>query len=215
MKTKLLKITDLTCDLKLYPRIKLGWLTAYQYSQAMRSGSEFPPIAVGSFEDKLYVVDGRHRIEARKLLKEDYVQGTVKPYSSFKEMFVDAVKLNAVHGRPLSVQEKVRIVDMLKEYGIEMEAITEIVKIPIDKIEMFTVRTIIKPNGEREYLKSVTAKSGVEDAEQESFNVRNVESLLVQLGELLKSVDFGFSEKEQGLASEVYDLLGRKLKLHD
>ena len=210
---KLLKIVDLVCEEKLYPRIKLGWLTAYQYSQAMKSGSEFPAIVVGSFEGKMYVVDGWHRIEAKKLLKEEYIQATVKTYESFKDMFIDAVKLNATHGRPLSVQEKVRIVELLKQYGIEKEQITEIVKIPFDKIERFSERAIVKPNGTVEYLKSVTAKSGVEDAEQDSFNVRSVESLLVQLAELLKSDSFAFAEKVQGLATEVYSLLGEKLKL--
>lgn len=210
---KLLKIVDLVCEEKLYPRIKLGWLTAYQYSQAMKSGSEFPAIVVGSFEGKMYVVDGWHRIEAKKLLKEEYIQATVKTYESFKDMFIDAVKFNATHGRPLSVQEKVRIVELLKQYGIEKEQITEIVKIPFDKIERFSERAIVKPNGTVEYLKSVTAKSGVEDAEQDSFNVRSVESLLVQLAELLKSDSFAFAEKVQGLATEVYSLLGEKLKL--
>lgn len=210
---KLLKISELTCDEKLYPRIKLGWLTAYQYSQAMLSGSEFPPITVGSFEGKMYVVDGWHRIEAKKLLKEEYIQANVKTYDSFKDMFVDAVKLNSVHGRPLSVQEKVRIIELLKQYGIEKEQITEIVKIPVDKIERFSTRAIVKPNGTIEYLKSVTAKSGVSDVPQDVFSVRNVESLLAQLAELLKSESFAFEEKAQGLAAEVYNLLGEKLKL--
>lgn len=210
---KLLKIADLVCDEKLYPRIKLGWLTAYQYSQAMKSGSEFPPIKVGSFESKLYVVDGWHRIEARKLLKEEYIQGEVKKYDSFKDMFVDAVKFNATHGRPLSVQEKVRIVDILQEYGIEQKQITEIVKIPMEKIEKFTARTIILPNGTKEYLKSVVDRSGAGNEGQEIFNVRNVESLLAQLVTLLRDSDFGFSEKEQGLASEAYSLLAKKLNL--
>jgi len=46
-KSQLLKIDELIFDEERYPRIKVGWLTAYQYAQAIRAGSIFPPILVG------------------------------------------------------------------------------------------------------------------------------------------------------------------------
>lgn len=210
---KLLKIAGLVCDEKLYPRIKLGWLTAYQYSQAMKGGSEFPPVAVGSFEGKLYVVDGWHRIEAKKLLKEEYIQAIVKQYESLKDMFIDAVKLNATHGRPLSVQEKVRIVVELEKYGLERDEIGGIVKVPVDKLERFFERAVIRSDGSTEYLKSVTVRSDLEYANQDSFSVRNADALLIQLAELLRNKDFNFTDKEQELATEVYNLLAGKLQV--
>jgi len=65
-RTAVLAISELKLDKRLYPRIKIGWLTAYQYAQAMRAGSVFPPIMVGEYQGEKYVVDGWHRVEAKK-----------------------------------------------------------------------------------------------------------------------------------------------------
>lgn len=92
MKEELVKIVDLVFDSELYPRMKVAWFTAYSYAQAMRSGKEFPPIIVGVLKGKRYVVDGWHRVEARKLLKEEYIQGMVQNYASEKLLFEDAVR---------------------------------------------------------------------------------------------------------------------------
>lgn len=212
---KLLKISKLEFDSELYPRMKTGWQTAYQYAQAMKAGSEFPSILVGSLDRKHYVIDGWHRIEALKMLKENYVHAIIKPFESKKEMFAEAVRVNSKHGRPLSVQEKVRIIHKLGELKFSLKEISKIVKVPVDKIELFKVRTVIGPNGKPVYQKSVTTKAGItEPINQSSFNVRSVRHLLVQLVELLETGSFEFDDDEvKGLAGRAYNLLGEKLEL--
>lgn len=222
MKKELLKIDELVFDLHLYPRIKVGWLTAYQYAQAMKTGSVFPPITVGLFKRKRYVVDGWHRIEALKILKEKYVEATVKRFKTKREMFAEAVKLNSVHGRPLSVHEKVRIIQKLEKLKFSIQQISEMVKVPVDKIEGFKLRIVKGPNGKPVYLKSVVAKalessksglSGVGVA-QDSFNVRSVQQLLVQLIELLESGVFPFEDENvKGLSIQLYALMGDKIAI--
>jgi hypothetical protein len=219
-KTVMLKISELEFDSEIYPRNEVNWLTAYSYSQAMRAGDVFPPIRVGLFKRKKYVVDGWHRVEAKRLLKDEYVEAIVKRYDSLKDMFVDAVKFNITHGRPLSVQEKVRLIHKLEEFKLDLAEISRIVRIPIDKIESFKMRVVYGPNGKPVYLKSVVAKADVSEdikvrVDQDKLSVRDAYGLLSQLAELLESgaLVFGEDDKLKELAVKVYSLLGEALKL--
>jgi len=219
-KVVLVKVSELVFDDELYPRNKVDWLTAYSYSQAMRAGEVFPPIRVGLFQGKKYVVDGWHRVEAKRLLGEEHVEAVVKRYSDFKEMFVDAIKYNISHGRPLSVQEKVRLIHKLEEFKLDLAEISKIVKIPIDKIECFKMRVVYGPNGKPVFLKSVVAKADIPEevkvrVDQDKFNVRDAYGLLSQLAELLESgaLVFGDDDRLKELAVKVYSLLGEALNL--
>jgi len=218
-KVQVFRIDELILDSKLYPRMKVGFLTAYQYSQAMKAGAVFPPILVGLYKGKKYVVDGWHRIEAKKLLGEDYIQGIAKKYDSWKEMFVEAVKLNSKHGRPLSVQEKAKIIHRLSEMGFKPEEISEIVHVPVDRIERFKARVIIGPNGQPIYLKSTLVKANVSETEalsvdQDKLVGASVESLMEQLIELLEADVVPMDDdKVKELMVRLYSLLGERLKL--
>jgi len=220
LKRKLLKISELKFDEDIYPRVKRNWLTAYSYSQAMKVGDVFPPIHVGIFQGEKYVVDGWHRVEACKLLGIENVEALVKNYKSKREMFADAVRFNAKHGRPLSVQEKVRIIHKLEELKFTLKEISQIVKVPLDKIERFKVRVVRGVNGKPIYLKSIVAKAKATEkakvaVDQTLLSVRDVYSLLEQLIELLESGALSFREDEKlrGLAVRVYGLLGEQLEL--
>jgi len=216
---KLVKISELIFDMELYPRLKVGWLTAYQYSQAMKSGSEFPPIVVGLFKRKMYVVDGWHRIEATKLMKEEYIEAHIHKYTDKQAMFLEAVRRNISHGRPISVQEKVRLIEKLKGMDFTLVKISEIIKVPMNKIELLASRTIIAPNGKSVHLKSVIAKISGDKKDllaidMSKFSVRDVRSLLEQVVELLRHNLFPLDDDEiKELAVELHRLLETKLQL--
>lgn len=219
-KIHVLKIKDLIFDLNFYPRFKTNWLTAYQYAMAMKAGSVFPPITVGVYKGKHYVIDGWHRVEALKTLGEEFVQAVIKKYPSEAEMFAESVRLNASHGLQLTPREKARIIDRLESYHFGLEQISEIVKVPVDKIARFKTKVVVGPNGQKIYIKSVVERAVKGDEKlalkvnQDSFNVRDVTFLLKQLLELLRSGVFPFDDpKVQELAMEVYSLLGEGLKL--
>jgi len=208
-----MRISELVCDMEFYPRVKTAWLTAFQYSQAMRAGSVFPPVAVGLFKGTMFLVDGWHRLEARKLLGEEYVEAVVKSYASKREMFADAVRLNSAHGRRLSVQELVRITYKLEQWKFAPEQIAEITKIPADKLEAFQARVIVGPGGEPVYLKAISAKADAgSGVNQDVFSASSVASLLEQLALALEEgmVRLG-TDAERELAAKVYGLLGEAL----
>ena len=218
MKSILLKISELVFDEEIYPRLKIGWKDAYAYAQAMRAGSVFPPIVVGEFQGKLYVVDGWHRIEARKLLREKYVQGCVKRFELTREMFLEAIKLNSTHGRPLTVQEKARLIYKLSEMKFEPAAISEIVKVPLDKFEVFKTRVIFGPNGPV-YVKSTVAKAGTDEesalsVDMDKLSGISIPSLLEQLIELLEHDIVPLdNDHVKELLLRLYSLLQEKLEL--
>ncbi len=212
---RVIKIEEIELDTDIYPRMKTAWLTAYQYAQAMKTGSVFPPISLGKFKGKLFLVDGWHRVEARKLLNEEYIEAVIKDYREKREMFADAVKLNSMHGRRLSIQEIVRITYKLEQWKFEKDEISEIIKIPIDKIEGFKIRTIIGPDGKPVYLKAPLAKTGATDfLDQSLFNVSSVPNLLQQFILALENDMLMLDDvKVKELAVKIYGLLGEKLGL--
>jgi len=190
LKSRVVPIDKLCMDPEIYPRLKVGWLTAYSYSQAMKAGQEFPPVQVGLFKGKMIVVDGWHRIEARKLLKLKYVQAVLVKYTNLRDLFADAVRLNISHGRPLSMHEKVRIIDRLQSYDFSIEDISRLTAIPVDGLKVFTARTLTLPSGEKVYLKSPLAKSPgahPENVNQQVLSGIGAESLMTQLIELFES----------------------------
>jgi hypothetical protein len=209
---KSIKISDLIFDKELYPRITTDWFTVYSYTQMMRAGAVFPPIKVGLLEGLLYVVDGWHRSHARLALKEEYIQGTIKKYTDRKTLFVDAVEANIIHGRQLSSQEKVRIISLLQIYQIAPERISEIVRVPLDKIARFEVRAIKDNFGNIIYLKGLTSKLGspldLSNVDQSSFATYSLHQALRQLIAVLEAGIFPTDDKESKvLASHLLELL--------
>lgn len=219
MKEQTVKFSDLTFDEELYPRLKTSWFTAYSYAQAMRAGAIFPRVFVGRFKGKLYLVDGWHRVKALGLLKRNKVKAVVKSYRSKKKLFLDAIERNVSHGKQLSMQEKVSLIDRLQRMNFKRVEISKIVRIPIDKIGRFTSRIMRGPAGEVIYLKALTAKitkedrSMVEGIDQASFSVRRTEELFAQLVEVLESDSIPDTPRAKELAVRLYDLLTQKLQL--
>ncbi len=223
---EVLDISELILDEELYPRVKTSWMTAYTYSQAMKMGDIFPPVVVGEMRGKYYLIDGWHRVQALQLLGIHEVKAIVKSVKTRKELFAEAVKLNVTHGKPLSIQDKVRIIDKLEEMGFDKEKISEIVKIPLDKLEKYKARTITLPTGKKIYLKAITAKAvekklksegesvDVEEVDQEIMNAPSVEHLLKQLIDLLEAdlIPLG-DNKIRELAVKAYHLLRERLEL--
>jgi hypothetical protein len=219
LKKKIFKIDELTFDNEIYPRMDIGWQTAYQYSQAMKVGDVFPPIFIGLFEGKYYVVDGWHRVKAKKLLYEQYIDAVVKKYENFADMFLDAVKYNVSHGKQLSTQEKVRIIHKFELMHFKLEQISKIIKVPLDKIELFQARTIMGPNGVPIYLKSVVARAepnekAIMEVDMSKLSTRTVAALFEQLIEIIRSGIFSVEdEKTKSLAIELYGLLHEILEV--
>lgn len=162
MKEELLAIDKIKVDEKYYPRMKWGWQTAYQYAMAIKAGAKFPPIEVAKIKEgrlfkgeRIFLVDGRHRIEALKINKEKHVQAVINTdVKTLEQLFLLAVKRNISHGRPFSTQEKTSIALKLRKMDFKEEEISKIIQVPIEKFEKFiSSRVTNSVSGEKIPLK--------------------------------------------------------------
>lgn len=133
-------LKDIVIDEELYPRNDYSWQVAYDYSESMNSGANFPNIVVAKHNDVFILVDGRHRLEAtkvflgRKKFKEHQQDVEVLIGLSKQKIYEEAVKRNISHGRSLSVQEKLKIASQLSEYKYSLANISRIIQIPANKL---------------------------------------------------------------------------------
>lgn len=199
---KSVKIEDIFFDEDLYPRTQSNWQTSYDYAQSMKTGSKFPMIILALLNKKLYLVDGKHRLEAYKQLKVKSVKAVIYTGWNKKKIFEEAIKFNIAHGRGLSPYEKRLIAQKLLELKYKNKDISNLIQVPMDKLKTFVAERIVNTltayndsAEESQRITSVIVKSGgkhlkgtmVEDIEniQEDWSMHSQEDLLKQFLTLL------------------------------
>jgi hypothetical protein len=203
MKEQLIKIEQVGFDEELYPRTRYDWFTANDYKNSMMTGAVFPPIEVALLNGKFYLIDGRHRIEAKKLLKEEHIQAIVHTNLSIKKIFEKAIELNIIHGRPLSFQDKIMVIDKLEKLNFTMNDIVRLIGMPQNKIEQFKIERITNTiSGETIILKATTKNFAGQDVpndfneHQDIYSTRGQLSLLRQTISLFQDGMVDFNNKE-------------------
>ncbi len=97
-------------DFDLYPRTRVDSTHVNDMIAAMRSGQALPPVHADRAGKRL--VDGWHRRRAAlKLFGKDAAVLEViwHDYADDRELFEDAVRMNAGHGRKLTAYDRARI----------------------------------------------------------------------------------------------------------
>ncbi|MEO5351023.1 MAG: ParB N-terminal domain-containing protein [Magnetococcus sp. YQC-3] len=199
---QLVKITDVKVDEEIYPRNQSDWLTAFQYSRSMQAGAIFPPIMVGRYAGQLYLIDGKHRMEANQKNKVDHIQAIVQDFKSKADMFAKAVELNVVHGKALSIQEKARAIMKLRTMNFSKEQISKIVSIPIDNLQAFVADRMVNTiTGEQIIVKAPLNHLAGETVTQEviegqnCFGTRSQDQVLDELISLLENKGINLKNK--------------------
>lgn len=195
MKTKTIKISQVKLDNEYYPRLKWSWQTSYDYSKSMEAGIEFPLIEVAIIDDSHYLVDGKHRLEAYKMLKEEFVTVLInEDIKDLKKLFVEAVKRNITHGRPFSVQEKADLCTKLQKFDMTKEEVSKLIGVPITNFNKFVSDRITNTlTGETISLKAVVKHKAGEvvddnfDQLQQDFSTTSQYSIIIQMIDLLKN----------------------------
>jgi len=190
-------IKEITFDEDIYPRSGYNWQTGYDYSQSMLAGATFPPIVLAKFKGNLYLIDGKHRLEATKLIKKNKIDAVIHVGWSRRMMFEEAIKSNISHGRVLSPYEKRMLALKLRELKYSNEKISELIMVPFDKIEGFVAQRLTNAiTGEvitetvvKSGLKHLAGQTVVQDIEsqQKSYYIRDQVSLLEQLINIIES----------------------------
>ena len=132
------KIEKLVLDYNLYPRTEVDSVTVTDLVAAKESGADLPPVVVD--KKSMRVADGFHRIAMCKRLKIDKIDVVYKDYASEAELYLDAVALNAKHGRKLSRYDQVRIITRAEELDISPIVIAESLNITINRAETLKIK---------------------------------------------------------------------------
>lgn len=196
MAIELIKIKELLFDKKLYPRNHVMWRTWIKYVSAMQSGAIFPPIKIAKRGKKIYVIDGWHRIEAKKYLKEKAIEAElidIPKGNWFAEAKALTIELNTHHGTSLSAQDNARAIVELQQLGLTNQRISKIVHVPIGRFKQFLAkRMALTPAGQPIFLKrSVGHLQGQEISNlPEEINERGLgNSQFGLLTELIKLIE--------------------------
>lgn len=134
---KTVNIKDIHFEEDLYPRSSYSWQTAYSYAQSMVQGAEFPPIKLAMLNDKMYLVDGKHRSEAKKMNKEKTIKAIIHVGWNKKKIFIESIHANITHGKGLGAYDKRKIALRLKEMSVSQKEISQIIQIPFGELENF------------------------------------------------------------------------------
>jgi hypothetical protein len=123
MKTIKLKLSELIFDPEIYPRGSIDRTRVNVLTQARLAGEEFPPLVIDETTRK--VIDGFHRGEVYKADDNDNleVECIAKHYSNDGEMLLDAVRMNARHGLPLSPFDRARAAMKCRKFGLGAMAV--------------------------------------------------------------------------------------------
>jgi len=133
-------LAELIEDSAIYPRHVVDDQHVSSLFYKIEAGANLPPIVADAHTKR--IVDGWHRSRAwrRKLGPTGVVDVDLREYASEQEVLLDAVRLNADHGRKLDTQDLVRISLMLQEAGISTTEIALALTLPEERVVRLTVR---------------------------------------------------------------------------
>ncbi len=148
-----LKAIELVMDWNLWPRQSVERLDSTNLSKmrdALRNGIVLPPLVV---DKKTYkIVDGFHRTRA---YLDVYGEGAkleadLRTFKNESEMYLEAGRLNSVHGLPMSPKDKVHFILKARKLKIPPMAIAEAIGTDTASMKEFVKkRTATTQKGEK------------------------------------------------------------------
>ena len=209
--TSTVNIKDIALDVELYPRACYDWQTGYDYSQSMANGVKFPRVVLAKVGDKFVIIDGKHRIEAVKILKQKTIDADILIGMSREQMFIEAVKLNISHGRKLSPYDKRNIALKLRAMKYNLSDISEIIQVPIGKLNNFIAQRLTNSITGETIVKSELKHLAGQDISEDT-KVYQMSMISSSQENLLKEVIRLFETKLIDKKDKTIKILIKKLK---
>lgn len=162
-----LRYKDLVFDRAVYPRDVLDGERVAHLKAVLEAGNALSPIIVCAETRK--VVDGFHRSQAYFALRgaEAEIPCVERHYESPGDLFLDAIALNAGHGKPLSEADQARCATLARRNGLTVDQIAASFSVRTERI---TSLAATKPAGpavptRRSQIAFATGKSEGDDYE--------------------------------------------------
>ena len=111
---------------------------------SLEAGATLPPILID--KKSFRIVDGLHRVKAVKRFygKNGKITAILKDYKSDIDLFIDAMQLNAGHGRTLTKYDQAHCIIKADELNIPKENIATALNLTMDKLGKLTKMRIAK-----------------------------------------------------------------------
>lgn len=211
-----MKVSELLLDYELYPRERIEPFNVTQMLEALRAGRELPPVVIDRKSQR--VVDGFHRVRAyQKLYGLDAeIPVELKDYKDDAQMFADAVRLNANHGRQLSTYDRARCIAKAESLKLEPAVISSILNMTLERITDMKAERFATYKMEPRVLKRTTAHlAGRELTDDEAeYNVKaggmHQTFYINQVIAMLEADTVNWENQKVGNAlKKLYDLLDK------
>ena len=111
-KQLVLKLSEIILDSAIQPRSRINNAVVKKYAEAMRQGSQFPPVVVYFNEGKYWLADGFHRLRSKQVNGEQEILAEVR-LGSRRDAKLFAVEINVNHGNQRTNADKHRAVERL------------------------------------------------------------------------------------------------------
>jgi len=128
-----MKAALLVLDYNLYPRSNVDRHNVIMLKDAIATGSILPPVKVDKKSKR--VTDGFHRTIAVLETNENGEIDVIEcAYKNEREMFLDAMRLNAQHGAKLDPHDRNHCVLISERLKIPIELVAGALHMPTDKL---------------------------------------------------------------------------------
>lgn len=127
-------IAELVLDFTIYPRAEVQAQHVASLVDALEAGVTLPPIVADKKSKR--VVDGFHRYNANRRVYGDdaKIDVVLKSYPNESALFLDAMRLNAGHGRALTSFDRAHCIIAAEHLKIEPAQIAAALAITVDRI---------------------------------------------------------------------------------
>jgi hypothetical protein len=135
MKSEIVKAAVLVEDFDLYPRADVDSTHVAHIADAIEAGVEMPPVIACRKTKR--IVDGFHRRRAHiRVFGDDAdIRVVWNEYASEAELFEEAMRLNAAHGRNITSSDRTKCAIMANKLGISSDRIADALHVTVEKIE--------------------------------------------------------------------------------
>jgi len=210
-----LAIDVIQFDPTIYPRASIDWRTTYRYQRSMSMGDVFPAITVAEIKGVYVLVDGYHRFQASKNLDRTEIDAEVIQCNTLVDAYIESLKRNILHGRPLSIYERLLAAMRLKKDAkLSMTEISKLLRMPAADIKRLTEQRVERVEGELVVKKALFRNvSLTTPRDQITFSDSNQVHLLKQVIILVKNHYLNVDNAEVSkLAVELKKLLNRFIR---
>jgi ParB-like chromosome segregation protein Spo0J len=215
-------LADLVEDLTIYPRQHIDDEHVSRIAKALRAGETLPPLVADKISKRL--TDGFHRRRAIHRVYGATASALVelRDYESDADMLIDAIAMNAIHGKPLDKQDQIRSITMAEAAGVTTLRIASALKMSEVEVKTLSVRVAYAPQDAENVIPKtvrVALKGSMLHLEGQHLTRERAEAqssmpgspLLVATQQIYKAVHFDIANRNDKRLMEALRMLRDEL----